>query len=92
MARYLLCFTFLGRLITKDGRFIQEVTIRVVQSKAAFNNLKNILSNKNCPSDQDSESLHAMYVFWYACETWTMKIETACFKKDRETKTFENYR
>ena len=26
-----------------------------------------------------------MYVHRYACETWTMTIETVCFKKNRET-------
>ena len=39
-------FTYLGSLITSDGRCINEIKRTMAQAKASFQNMKSILTNK----------------------------------------------
>ena len=45
-------FTYLGTLITEDGRCTKEIKCRIAQSKTAFNNLENISTNKKFFQDK----------------------------------------
>ena len=42
-------FTYLGTLITEDGKCTKEIKCRIAQSKTAYTNLKKILTNKKFP-------------------------------------------
>ena len=71
-------FTYLGRLITEDGRCTKEINCRIAQSKTAFNDLKSILTNKKLPFKTRFRVLccYVWPVLLYACETWTIHCET----------------
>ena len=71
-------FTYLGTLITEDGRCTKEIKCRIGQSETAFNDFKNILTNKNLLFKTRFRVL-CCYVWpvpLYACETWTLHCET----------------
>jgi len=40
------CFKYLGSVSTDDGRCTCEIKSRIVMTKAAFNNKKNLFSSK----------------------------------------------
>ena len=71
-------FTYLGTLIRQDGRSTKEIKCRKAQSKTAFNNLKNIQTNKKIPFKTRLRVLcwYVWPILRYACETWTLHCET----------------
>ena len=66
-------FTYLGTLVTEDGKCIKEIKSRIAQSKTAFTNLKKILTNKKVPFKTRFRVLRCYVwpVLLYACETWS---------------------
>ena len=71
-------FTYLGTLITEDGKCTKEIKCRIAQSKTAFTNLKKILTNKKVPFKTRFRVLRCYVwpVLLYACETWTLNLES----------------
>ena len=71
-------FTYLGTLITEDGKCTKEIKCRIAQSKTAFTNLKKILTNKKVPFKTRFRVLRCYVwpVLLYACETWTLNRES----------------
>ena len=71
-------FTYLGTLITEDGKCTKEIKCRIAQSKSAFTNLKKILTNKKLPFKTRFRVLRCYVwpVLLYACETWTLNLES----------------
>ena len=71
-------FTYLETLIRQDGRCTKEIKCRKAQSKTAFNNLKNIPTNKKLPFKTRFRVLccYVWPVLLYACETWTLHCDT----------------
>ena len=71
-------FTYLGTLVTEDGKCIKEIKSRIAQSKTAFTNLKNILTNKKVPFKIRFRVLRCYVwpVLLYASETWTLNFES----------------
>ena len=71
-------FTYLGTLITEEGRCTKETNYRIAQTKTAFNNFKNILTNKKLPFKTRFRVLccYVWPVLLYVCEAWTLHCET----------------
>ena len=70
-------FTYLGQLMTEDGRSIDEVKRRIGIAKTTFMNMRNILTSMKLKT-KTKIRLAKCYIwstFLYGCETWTMTKE-----------------
>ena len=72
-------FTYLGQLVTEDGRSEQEIRKRIGIAKSAFEKLSHIITNKKI---QTKTRIRLARCFvWpkltYACETWTLSKSLA---------------
>ena len=67
-------FTYLGQLITTDGRSEQEIKRRIVIAKNSFAKLSNLLTNKKVDIKTRIRITRCFVwsTFLYACETWTL--------------------
>jgi hypothetical protein len=68
----------LGHTITSNGKCLTEIRKRIGMTKSAFNNMKQVLTNKQI-STQLKIRLAKCYVhstFMYASETWTISMTT----------------
>ena len=69
-------YTYLGSLITHDGRCIQEVKKRIAQAKGAFWKTGELLrGNMNIKLKLRLIKCYVFSVLAYAVETWTYSIE-----------------
>ena len=68
------CFTYLGSMLTDDGRCTCEIKSRIAMAKAAFNNKKNLFTSKLDLNLRNK--LVKCYVCsraLYGAETWTLR-------------------
>jgi hypothetical protein len=70
-------FTFLGSLITSNGKSEQEIKRRVAIAKTAFQNMKNVLTSRHINISTRSRILrcYVLSTMLYGCETWTVSKE-----------------
>jgi hypothetical protein len=58
------CFNYLGSVITNDARCTREITLRIVMTKAAFNNKKTFQQQIALKSKEEaSKILHLEHSF-----------------------------
>ena len=68
-------FTYLGQLITDDGKSEGEIRSRISLAKNAFSKRYKLLTNKNISLKTRLRRLTKCYVWsllTYACDTWTL--------------------
>ena len=78
-------FKYLGAIVTDEGSR-PEILSRIAQATGALANLKVIWKDKNIALNTKIRLLRSwiMYIFLYACETWTLTAET-----ERKIQTME---
>ena len=71
-------FKYLGCTITPDGRSVHEIKKRIGISKATFNNMKCIFTNKNIHLATKIRTLktYIWSILLYGCECWTLTKDT----------------
>ena len=71
-------FSYLGSLITHDGRCRPEIRRRIVLAKNAFGELKPILRDRKLSIDLKVRLLkcYVWSTLLYGCESWTITAET----------------
>jgi hypothetical protein len=67
-------YVYLGHLITEDGRCDQEIRRRIEIARAAFINMKNILTSRKVDMETRKRLIRCYIIstFLYASETWTI--------------------
>ena len=67
-------FTYLGQLITEDGRNEKEVKRRIALSKISFSKLNKILTSRHIRTETKLRltKCYVWSIFMYGCETWTL--------------------
>ena len=67
-------YSYLGTVITSDGRCLEEIRTRIAIAKVAFCKMKNILTNKKISIETRKRVLKCYIepVLLYGCEAWTM--------------------
>ena len=71
-------FTYLGQLITEDGKNDHEIIRRISIARSTFNKMRNTLTNKSI-SLKTRKRIMKCYVWstlLYGCETWTLSANT----------------
>ena len=82
-------YTYLGSLITDDGRCIQEVKKRIGQAKSAFWKTRELLrGNVNIKLKLRLLKCYVFSVLAYASETWTYSMEIKRKKRAFEMWTY----
>ena len=71
-------FKYLGCTITPDGRSVHEIKKRIGISKATFNNMKCIFTNRNIHLATKIRTLktYICSILLYGCECWTLTKDT----------------
>ena len=67
-------YKYLGSLITRDGRCVEEVKTRIAIAKNAFNKIKHIVINRSLSISLRKRFINS-YVWstmLYGCEAWTL--------------------
>ena len=67
-------FSYLGSILTSDGRCDTEMKRRIGVAKEAFKDLANILTNRKVKLDTKKRILksYVCSILLYGCETWTI--------------------
>ena len=67
-------FTYLGQLITEEGKCEKEITRRIGQARTAFNNMKTVLCCRKLPLPSRFRLLkcYVWPILLYGVETWTV--------------------
>ena len=67
-------FTYLGHLITEDGRCEEEVKRRIAVAKTSFNKMYKVLTSRDISLDTRKRILqcYVWSTFMYGVETWTI--------------------
>lgn len=72
-------YTYLGVIITEDGRDEEEIKVRLAKARSAFNNMERVLRDHNIRTDVRIRILwcYVWSIARYASETWiiTNKVE-----------------
>ena len=77
---------YLGVTLTEDGRSTEEIKIRIAKAKAAFSEMKNILTSHQLSLELRFRLLNCYIypIFLYGAETWTLTK-----KEEDKIKAFE---
>lgn len=72
--KYVKSYTYLGALVTSDGKSINEIKRRITLAKITFNKLKRILMNRNIRISTKDKILKSCVwsVLSYGCESWNI--------------------
>ena len=70
-------YKYLGVMVTKDGRCVEEVRKRIGMAKSSFDNMRKILTNMNLSMKLRLRMLKCFVwsVLLYGCEAWTLDRE-----------------
>ena len=72
--RQVIQFSYLGSILTSDGRCDTEIERRIGATNKAFKDLANILTNRSINLDTRKRILNSYVwpILLHGCETWTM--------------------